>query len=201
MLDLRGSTLVLNGALRDNSSIFRMPPSLEVDEAWDLISLEGFELITVSGQAVSRSGKNVTKSVQAPESWGEGTDAYLAQVEVFHQIHCLNELRKEMFYDHYYSGERDELHVAHKMHCLHMVLQSLMCSADAGIIQHNWVRSEKVSEPKIRPFPDFNTVKMCRNFDALLDWARERSVSDFRKKWASLRIPPGTPFRADDGYA
>src|SRR3569833_3693575 len=121
-----------NGALRDNSTIWRQPPSPEVDEAWDYISTEGFEIITVSETDVVNSGKDPTISLKAPSSWGAGDDAYIAQVEVFHQIHCLNELRKEMDYEYYYKSPPDELHKSHKRHCIHMLLQSLMCSADVG---------------------------------------------------------------------
>ncbi|KAK3315883.1 hypothetical protein B0H66DRAFT_459968, partial [Apodospora peruviana] len=100
-------------------------------------------------------------------------DAYIAQIEVFHQIHCLNELRKEIHYDHYYkSGPPDEFHRSHKAHCIHMLLQAVTRAADVGLISHNWVHNENIEEPKTRPMPDFNVVKMCRDFDSLLDWGR-----------------------------
>lgn len=200
-LDLRPTLQTFNGALRDNSSIWRQPPSAEVDAAWNYISAEGLEVITVSSSALLQSGKNASECVKAPVSWGEGTDAYIAQVDVFHQIHCLNELRKEIFYDHYYESPPDELHRAHKAHCIHMLLQTLMCTADVGIISHNWVHNEKIREPKTRPMPDFNMVKFCRDFDALLDWAREKGVKDLPRKWRQLKYTEGTKIVPGEGYA
>jgi hypothetical protein len=146
--------------------------------------------------------KNPSIVIQAPSSWDAGPDAYFAQVEVFHQIHCLNELRKEVFRDYYYDqAEADERRLSHKMHCIHMLLQVLMCSADVGIITHNWVHSEKLQEPKTRPFPDFNVVKKCRDFDAILDWVRETGVKDVHGKFPKLRHPAGVPIVPGDGYA
>jgi hypothetical protein len=73
-----------------------MPPSPEVDAAWNWLSGEDVQLVTVSREDIVKSGKDATLAVEAPPSWGLGKDAYIAQVEVFHQIHCLNELRKEL---------------------------------------------------------------------------------------------------------
>lgn len=193
----------MNGALRDNRTIFRANPSPEVDAAWDLISAEGFEIIIVPSSSISLAGKDASNAVRVPTSWNRGTDAYIAQVDVFHQIHCLNELRKEIHSDYYYGPdfERSTLHIDHKKHCIHMLLQNLMCHADVEIIQHNWVHNAKISEPQTRPFPDFNTVKMCRNFDSLLDWAKDSAVKDLRGKWRDLIVPEGVEVIEDDGYA
>lgn len=70
-----------------------------------------------------------------------------------------------------------------------------------GIITHNWIHNERLHDPKDRPMADFNTVKMCRDFDQLLDWANENGIKDLKKKFNSLRLPEGTPMVAGDGYA
>ncbi|CEJ86531.1 hypothetical protein VHEMI04131 [[Torrubiella] hemipterigena] len=109
--DLMLRSQAFNGALRDNLSIWRQPPSPAVDAAWDYISGEEFQVITVSASDVLLSGKDPSTTIQAPASWGDGPGAYIAQVEVFHQIHCLNELRKEMHRDYYYNKEHtSEIH-------------------------------------------------------------------------------------------
>lgn len=61
----------------------------------------------------------------------------------------------------------------HKTHCVHMLLQALMCNADVGVITQSWVRNEAYKNPKTRPFPDFNIEKKCRDFDAVMHWLRE----------------------------
>ncbi|KAK2616239.1 hypothetical protein QQS21_000874 [Conoideocrella luteorostrata] len=200
--DMSTRMVTFNGALRDNSSIWRQPPSPEVDAAWDRISTEGYEIITVAASDVLKSGKSLDVSLKAPTSWrAADSGAYIVQVEVFHQIHCLNELRKEMNYDYYYKSPPDELHRSHKAHCLHMLLQSLMCTADVGIITHNWVHNNKIPEPKIRPMPDFNVVKKCADFDGLLNWTRETAVRDLERKFAELQYMQGEKVVPGDGYA
>ncbi|KAK3322985.1 hypothetical protein B0H66DRAFT_574930 [Apodospora peruviana] len=182
-----------------NARLIMMPASTQPGT---FISTEGLEAITVSSAAISKSHKDPSISVKAPPSWGGGEDAYIAQIEVFHQIHCLNELRKEIYYDHYYkSGPPDELHRSHKAHCIHMLLQAVTCAADVGLISHNWVHNENIEEPKTRPMPDFNVVKMCRDFDSLLDWSRENGVKGLARKWRDLKYPGGVKIVPGDGYA
>ncbi|KAI5927174.1 hypothetical protein F4810DRAFT_652682 [Camillea tinctor] len=199
-----------NGRIHDNTTIYRMDPSPEVDAAWDRLSAEGFEIITVGEEDVILTGKTPGLSVKAPSSWGLGDKAYVAQVDVFHQIHCLNELRKEIHFDYYYSQDgalnHSSLppeHMEHKKHCIHMLLQNLMCHADVEIITHNWVHydiADQPNRPFAEPFADFNVIKKCRDFDALLEWAEENAVHDLKHKWAELKLPEGTQFVQGDGY-
>ena len=203
----------LNGRLHDNTTIWRLDPSPEVDQAWDTISAEKYEIITVSSAAISHSSKNPSLSVKAPTSWNRGTDAYPAQVDVFHQIHCLNELRKEMHFDYYYSdkfpvgpdGKRTipVEHQEHKKHCLHMLLQNIMCHADVDVITHNWVHYEDIGQPDrpyAEPFADFNLQKQCRDFGGLLEWVKGNAVEDLERKWSGLEMPEGAQFVEGDGY-
>lgn len=218
-VDLTPKLQMINGAVRDNNSIYRQDPSPEVDAEWDRISTEGYEVIGVTPADVSLSGKTPLNTLKAPLSWHLGPDTYIVQIEAFHQvvvlrslskrqdphciqIHCLNELRKEIHYDYYYGGKpTNAIHREHKTHCIHILLQNLMCNADVGIITHNWVHNEHIQEPKDRIMPDFNTGKMCRNFGALLDWATENGIRDLGKKITALRLPEGTSIVDGDGYA
>lgn len=181
-----------------------------MDQAWDRLSAEGFEIITVDKEAVIRAGKSPHESVKAPFSWGRGDEAYIAQVDVFHQIHCLNELRKEIHFNHYYGNDsrltQDRLprnHVEHKKHCIHILLQNLMCHADVDIITHNWVHYAEINQPSrpyAEPFADFNAVKQCRDFEALLNWTQTNSVRDLGRKWRQLEMPEDAVLVEGDGY-
>ncbi len=82
-----------------------------------------------------------------------------------------------------------------------MLLQNLICHADADIITHNWIHNERIKEPKTRPFPDFKVIKQCRDFDGLLGWANEDGVRDLNRKWNDLRVPEGMQIMNEDGYA
>jgi hypothetical protein len=193
-----------NGRFRDPESIWRRAPSAEVDAAWDRVSTEGRQLLAVSKDDIIKSNKDPSSCVQIPPSWNEdtGDKPYLAQIEVFHQIHCLDAIRKEVFAEHYYENhKRDEVRTSHIMHCIHMVLQSLMCSADVGIITHNWIHNDLYKEgPKTRVFEDFNVVRKCRDFDTLLEWAQKHALKDTDKKYGHLKWDGRTKIIPGDGY-
>ncbi|KFY64090.1 hypothetical protein V496_03472 [Pseudogymnoascus sp. VKM F-4515 (FW-2607)] len=204
-IELNSSMTVINGQIRDHESIFRQAPSPDVDAAWDYVAAEGFELIGISEEDVIKSGKDPKKCVQVPKNWNEehiDGPQYIAQIDVFHQIHCLDMIRREAFADFYYKGStRDEPRTSHLTHCIHIILQNLMCSADVGIITHNWIHNDLYAEePKTRPFEDFNINKKCRNFDTLLKWTELRAIKNAHMKYSHFRWEPGMQIVPGDGY-
>jgi Mycotoxin biosynthesis protein UstYa len=208
-IDLLPRMLKFNGMIHDNSSVFRGDPSPEVDRAWDLVSAEGREIILVPATAVLQSNMDPSVSVKAPPAWDYGDNAYIAQVDVFHQIHCLNELRKEIDFDYYYrdkypGGIAPKEHKWHKKHCLHILLQNLMCHADVDSITHKWIHYTGVSgengRPFVEPIADFNVVKQCRNFNGLLAWVYENAVQDLGARWHELKAPKNVTLAGTDGY-
>jgi hypothetical protein len=80
----------------ESASIYIKDPSPEVDAAWDHIAADAGPIITISSDEARRLGRDPATIVKAPHDWGFGNDAYPAQIDVFHEIHCLNMLRKEM---------------------------------------------------------------------------------------------------------
>lgn len=56
-----------------------------------------------------------------------------------------------------------------------------MCQASVDVYTHVWTDS------LLQPFPDFNTTKTCRNFDAILNW-QERNGVDL-EEFYKLRKP------------
>lgn len=87
----------------------------------------------------------------------------------------------------------------HTMHCIHILLQDLMCNADVGIITVNWVHAHLGAPGTL--VEDFSTQKQCRNFDALLDWVHKNAVKDGDKIYQSLTSHPSTRFvETEDSY-
>lgn len=62
-----------------------------------------------------------------------------------------------------------------------------MCHADLDIVPYNWI--PKGGHGELVPDPDFNVVKMCRNFDAVLEWAEKNQVQDGQEKRKDLKAP------------
>lgn len=136
--------------------------SIDADAAWDDLSAESREMIMVSGEALRIAGYDPRKYFRAPETWGFGNDAFPVQIDVFHQIHCLDVLRKQAHAVHYdLDGNTDWKHVGH---CLGILLQNIMCTADVTLIPHRWV------ENRSRPFAQFSVQKQCRAFGQLKEW-------------------------------
>lgn len=75
-------------------------------------------------------------------------------------------------------------------HCVEMIRQNIMCAADTGLITYDWVRGWSL------PYPDFNTVHQCRDYEKVLDWAYSNAVHiprDHVSRWedtVDLTSPP-----------
>jgi hypothetical protein len=106
---------------------------------------------------------------------------------VLYRLHCLNQLRK-LIYPTYYNYSAATLHhpdlwFVHLNHCVDILAQNLMCTANTDMITLQWV------ETQFYPFPDFNVNHPCRDFDALVDWAAESTVD--QTLWKEQGRPKG----------
>lgn len=175
----------------DPRDIYRLPPSPAVDAAWDKITR--VNLISITEDEIRKLGKDPSLTVRSPESWWSESwgDGYLGQVDVFHQIHCLNMLRQGLITNYnYYWGKKYGLSPPvqfgmHLNHCLGTILENLMCHADVDIVTFNWRESQD------DPFPDFEIRKQCRDFDAVVEWQRENQIDDTIERWKALEKPAG----------
>ena len=189
----------VNGTLLDTDhSVFRQPPSPEVDMAWERIG--DLSPHVISREDVIRLGKDPSKAAKLPdEDWHLGPDSYLAELDVFHTIHCLNAIRRDVYWKHYFGkdypdGEFPELHRIHTDHCIYIVLQDLMCHATGDMITTPWV------DGQLNPFPDFNINRKCRDFGGLLEWHEETAIRDM-ERWKRLRKPEDVvPYRMTDEF-
>ncbi|KAF1738036.1 hypothetical protein CRV24_003665 [Beauveria bassiana] len=176
----------VNGSLLNmDHSLFRSPPSPEVDAAWERVS--SLMPHVISTDDVVRLGKDPSQTARWSEDWGFGPEAHVAELDVLHTIHCLNAVRRDVHWKHYFgddypNGDFPELHRIHTDHCIYVILQNLMCAATADVITQPWV------EGQAHPFPDFSINKKCRDFDAILDW-HERTMIRDTKAFTEMRKP------------
>ncbi|KAK4207028.1 hypothetical protein QBC37DRAFT_406584 [Rhypophila decipiens] len=184
-------------ATNESSSIYIQPPSPEVDAAWDSLSLETSEMTAITHSQALALGRDPSLLAKVPAWWDLSTSnipnpnnepLYFAQIHVFHLIHCLDELRKQVHWDHYYAPPRNKSaeFYNHKNHCLHILLEELMCSASSVIITHNWRKTYHT------PIADFDPQpRQCRDFDGLMEWGKEHAIRDYKRNWARLDVPEG----------
>lgn len=60
-------------------------------------------------------------------------------------------------------------------HCLDINRQQLMCTVDMGAMGQVWVHIAEANDT--RPFVDFNTLHVCRDFEAIRSWAEANQVA------------------------
>jgi hypothetical protein len=131
------------------------------------------------------------------EEWGLGDDAYVAALDVFHQLHCLNTLRQIAYGDLYpkISGGRERpVWKFHVDHCVDILMQELQCSGNLNLVPYHWVENFE------RPYPDFSINRQCVDFEAVTRWRIENTI-DVDKYNRNTRKPPGVKeLRAADDY-
>ncbi|MCJ1386596.1 hypothetical protein MMC17_009722 [Xylographa soralifera] len=150
-----------------------------VDSAWEHISRTG--ALPITSADVLAIGKNPLVTAKYPLSSGLGSDAHIASIDVFHQIHCLNEMRK-WIHPHYYFGGLDisDPPLAAQKHISPI---NIMCHADVEVYTWRWVDVQK------HPLPDFSINKQCRDFNAVLNY-QDQHDWDFDAARRPLDVEP-----------
>ncbi|KAF9882665.1 hypothetical protein FE257_005659, partial [Aspergillus nanangensis] len=137
-------------------SPFRGKVRPELDEAWDTTT--NTSLILIDEQEMKALGESTHQAAKV------GTK-YFAVVEVFHQLHCVDLIRKYIHRDDYrdYMAFQDdeETILAHVDHCVDLLRQVIQCAGDVGLV----VFDQK--GPGKPPQPRFSNRHMCRDFNAI----------------------------------
>ncbi|PWI72921.1 hypothetical protein PCL_09936 [Purpureocillium lilacinum] len=122
----------------------------------------------------------LNKTAQIPLV-GHEQDHFLG-IDVFHQLHCLNVIRKA-FYPRRYNvsmvnsdGTIDFLEWMHVDHCIESLRQSVMCHSDTSTVTFRWSDTSQSLKPRL------DSVHMCRNFTKIREWALERHIDVGNKR-------------------
>lgn len=118
---------------------------------------------------------------------------HIVQLDVFHQLHCLNMLRKTIYPDVYppdapKDADGSVSPFRHAEHCYDQLRQALMCSSDISTLFWEWSvdANHLVGNPR--------TTHTCRNFDKIRDWAKANRVQGDLD--VSVHVP-GAPIKHD----
>ncbi|KAL5344047.1 hypothetical protein BJX70DRAFT_352466 [Aspergillus crustosus] len=144
-------------------SIYSDPPTYEGDQAWEAL----YNNIGISWVDAETASKLPNQTTQI-----EGSDKYVVGLDVFHQLHCLNALRKLLYPGRYpmqHNASKED-HIMHIDHCIQSLRESLTCTADISTIFWSW------DEAAQKNLPNAHTTHTCRDFGKLQEWARERRV-------------------------
>ncbi|KAK7696234.1 hypothetical protein QCA50_000887 [Cerrena zonata] len=158
--------------MEPNSTVYQGEPSKAVDDAWSKL----YNNIGISKIPKSEARLLPNKTLPIPGD----EENYVAALSVFHQLHCLNILRKALRPDYYrnsvtgyLAGISPEMLPDHLSHCVDNIRQSLMCSSDISVIVWQWDDAAQVASPRM------DTVHSCRNFDKVVEWAKDHRNAHF----------------------
>ncbi|KAL5380569.1 hypothetical protein DPSP01_007633 [Paraphaeosphaeria sporulosa] len=190
-IDLPLEVKTVNGTLYPNHhpSVARGPPNPEKDAVWN--EWEITRVFAITADQIRGMGKDPTTATKLEdEIYGLGDDAYASTFDIYHQLHCLNMLRK-LVYPEYYPNARMQFPHAqdpkvmfeiHMDHCIDMLMQTIQCSGNLNLITMHWVNEEAI------PFPDMSINKQCvADFDALTQWRKEHQVDPV--KYVKMKKP------------
>ena len=139
------------------------------------------------------TAESAAKLPNATTPFTHDASFYIVELDVFHQLHCLNSLRKLAYPDVYTidltSGSEEAAeNIYHMEHCYEQLRQSLQCSSDISTIYWEW------SVKKQKMFGNVRTTHTCKNFEKIRDWAVEHKAQsdlDF------FKYVKGAPLRQD----
>ncbi|KAM3511387.1 hypothetical protein MY11210_004996 [Beauveria gryllotalpidicola] len=145
---------------RFNGSLFKRspysgPPSPEMDKTWGRFTEMGSSMLVKIDEDDARASTSYSleTAVHLEETQNIG---YMASLGFFHQIHCLNMLRKFIYLDYYKEktpGWFSQPYLrGHADHCVDMLREAIMCHGDTTLIVYHWV--DGYSDP----VPDFSTM-------------------------------------------
>lgn len=111
-------------------------------------------------------------------------------------------LRKAAFPDYYDLPRVSEYQAQHKMHCVDMLRDRIMCTGDADsmfpptikrrlklrvltllVVTYQWM------EDQTAPYPDFSIQKKCRDSEALIKWRQDNALRDLLPKAVMFTKP------------
>ncbi|KAK1757773.1 hypothetical protein QBC47DRAFT_376957 [Echria macrotheca] len=156
----------------------------EIDYNWDNLTWGRYVLIT-KDEAVATWGED-----NIAQYWDKQRGGYVTGFDMFHTLHCLNNLRKALNPAYYgtvaeighgtspksqhnaSSGRRrrsgEEGGFVHQDHCIEQIRQYIMCTGDMTPIPTKYY-------PGLgRNYVDSDVPHTCRNFEMLHDWMVDR---------------------------
>ncbi|CAF3429517.1 hypothetical protein FGSG_11523 [Fusarium graminearum PH-1] len=114
---------------------------------------------------VKISGKEAAGLSRPTSQISKDPDYYITSLDVYHQLHCLNDIRKMVRDYNSTEGNLERLQTMHKFHCIDSIRQSLMCNADLSTIHWYWAPSVG------KNFPNATTTHICRKWSLIEEWA------------------------------
>ncbi|KAK0636392.1 hypothetical protein B0T17DRAFT_571227, partial [Bombardia bombarda] len=95
---------------------------------------------------------------------------YLVTLDVFHELHCLNQLREQVYREYYPDKHSKAKQLEHVDHCLDLLRQVVMCHGDVSLQTFGWRDDYRW------PWPNFEVQHTCRKWEKIQEWSKENSI-------------------------
>ncbi|KAI1741389.1 hypothetical protein F4680DRAFT_447299 [Xylaria scruposa] len=148
-------------------SVYSGPPSEEQEDAWDRLITPAY--LNASRDELTRAGESFENVI---ELVGGG---YVVSLAVYHELHCLRNLRLYLFQDRYYPNLTETQHQflkGHLDHCLEVLRMSIMCQGNTVLNSYGW-DTEAIDKPMTKS----NSRSVCAKWSSIEDWSYARKVS------------------------
>lgn len=112
----------------------------------------------------------------------------VCSIDVIHSLHCVNQLRKAVYADHYFAnrGQFYHLHMSKSVeapilaykneelrrrldHCVEHLRQSIQCSADLTPLTYAYDEQSGIGTPI------WTNKHTCRDFSRILSWDQPKA--------------------------
>lgn len=160
---IENERVVFSSAFGIERSPFQGVPNEENDKLWGGLYDFGITRLTANE---ARPMDN--KTLPVPDQDG----GYVVQLAVFHQLHCLNLLRKGIYGGVDMTNSDDLMGIEHLDHCIDMLRQGIMCSSDITPI--TFTRTSLDTSMKVVA----EVVHTCRSFSKIQQWAWNRRIKE-----------------------
>lgn len=103
----------------------------------------------------------------------------VAQLGVFHALHCLKTIRHFVYKDHYLTNATEAAlsqFSEHVDHCIEYIRENLMCHPDISLVTLHWIPTDDGFKPTNKDL----ALHECVNWDVLNGWAEMRVFDLYR---------------------
>ncbi|KAI9640574.1 hypothetical protein NHQ30_010872 [Ciborinia camelliae] len=153
-------SVTINTPLEDKNP-FKGEPRQELEDAW-------YNILKYQNIRVTKEELDLINRTSVPLNDAQG--GYLANLDVFHELHCLNIIREHVYREFYPDQHSLTLQRQHVDHCIDTLRQTAMCHADISLLTYTWIDDYRW------PWPNFDIAHECRSWEKVLEWTKGRYV-------------------------
>ncbi|KAI1211099.1 uncharacterized protein F4807DRAFT_451197 [Annulohypoxylon truncatum] len=146
-------------------SQFSGPPTPEQDDAW--VSLTKPTGFNATLEELDKAGESLEDLARLKDG------GYPASLGVYHQLHCLRQIRLYIYRNKYYPNlteDQDANLIAHIDHCTEALRLAVMCHGDTHVYSYSW------GESAYKPDARSSSKSICVKWSSIEDWALANMV-------------------------